>query len=163
MKFTIALLVAVLSTSSAAGAADAEDLTFVGLPSLIATTTPATATATDDDEKKTHYGNPTGGCMKDEHPFQIQGVAGMICAPKCTAFRPCPSDVPRGVTAAPQCALKSPDGNTYCALICSPGTEEEDYSSMLRASSAAASGSGSCGEEATCQAIGGAGICTYSD
>lgn len=89
----------------------------------------------------------------------------MICAPKCTAFRPCPSDLPEGVTASPQCALKSPDGNTYCALICSPNERGDTNGFMLRASNNAGeggAGGGECGA-ATCQAIGGAGICTYSD
>ena len=58
-----------------------------------------------------------------------------------------------------------------CALICSPefGDEDEaidmklDDDFMLRGAGAAvASGGGECGA-ATCQAIGGAGICTYSE
>ena len=165
---------------------------------------------------------------QSQHPFQIQGVGGMIyCAPKCTAFHPCPSDLPAGVTAAPQCALKTPDGNTCelfywgcwdvvflltlvcflsytnaytsyrfpdmstkfrtnvtsmtnhkcsplshilrlfpmpamidCALICSPDSDSGE--GMLRASNAVGAGSGECGA-ATCQSIGGAGICTYSE
>lgn len=56
----------------------------------------------------------------------------------------CPQDVPDGVTAAPQCALQDTSGNKYCALLCTPGSND------------------SCGK-ATCKAIQGVGICTYDD
>lgn len=92
----------------------------------------------------THYGDPESGCQDDEQAFAINGVPGKICAPKCTDFQPCPTDVPSGVTAAPTCALKSPTGETYCALVCSPG----------------GLGDGQCGD-ATCQPISNVGICTY--
>ena len=62
-----------------------------------------------------------------------------------------------------------------CALICSPEFDDEDYlldielddDFMLRGAGAAGAiaslnGGGECGT-ATCQAIGGAGICTYSE
>ena len=59
-----------------------------------------------------------------------------------------------------------------CALICSPEFGDEDTAIdmeldddfMLRGAGAAAAaiGGGECGA-ATCQAIGGAGICTYSE
>merc|ERR1712195_342026 len=62
----------------------------------------------------------------------------------------CPTDLPAGVTAAPQCAIKSSTGDKMCALICSATT---DYFS-LRA------GDAMCGK-ATCQPIQGTGICTY--
>ena len=103
---------------------------------------------------------PTAGCREDERGFQIQGVPGEICAPKCTAFRPCPSDVPEGATAKPACALKASDGNTYCALLCDPS--EEVGTSMLRPPGGMRARGDMCGE-ATCQSIGGAGICTWSD
>jgi len=91
----------------------------------------------------THYGDPSTGCQDDETAFAINGVPGKICAPKCTDFQPCPTDVPKGVTAAPTCALKSPTGETYCALVCAPGL-----------------GDAQCGD-ATCQPISNVGICTY--
>lgn len=94
----------------------------------------------------THYGDPSAGCQDDEQAFAINGVPGKICAPKCTSFQPCPTDVPDGVTAAPTCALKSPTGETYCALVCSP--------------SGVGVGDGQCGD-ATCQPISNVGICTY--
>ena len=91
-----------------------------------------------------HYGDPTkSGCQDDESAFAINGVPGEVCAPKCTDFLPCPTDVPDGVTAQPTCALKSPAGDTYCALVCAPD-----------------SGDGQCGE-AKCQPISNVGICTY--
>jgi hypothetical protein len=92
----------------------------------------------------THYGDPNTGCMDDESAFAINGVPGKVCAPKCTDFMPCPTDVPEGVTAQPTCALKSPSGDTYCALVCAPGL-----------------GDGQCGDTATCQPISNVGICTY--
>ena len=95
----------------------------------------------------THYGDPNAGCMDDEFAFAINGVPGKICAPKCTDFMPCPTDVPKGVTAQPTCALKSPSGDTYCALVCAPGDD----------------GDGQCGDTAQCQPISNVGICTYGD
>merc|ERR1712072_331239 len=94
-----------------------------------------------------HYEDPKpNGCQSDEQAIQIQGVKGDFCTPKCT------TDVPSGVTARPQCALKDTSGNKYCALICSPSTDE----ASLRA------GDAQCGK-ATCKAIQGVGLCTYDD
>lgn len=94
----------------------------------------------------THYGNPETGCQDDETAFAINGIPGKICAPQCTDFQPCPTDVPKGCTAIPTCALKSPNGATYCALVCNPSL-----------------GDGQCGKEANCQPISNVGICTYGD
>lgn len=93
----------------------------------------------------THYGNPETGCQEDETAFAINGVPGKICAPQCTDFQPCPTDVPKGCTATPTCALKSPNGATYCALVCQPGSLGDDQ----------------CGADAECQPISNVGICTY--
>ena len=74
----------------------------------------------------THYGDPKTGCMSDEESVQVQGVSGDFCSPPCTGAlkTSCPKDIPKGVTAAPQCALQdSASGNKYCALICSPKTD----------------------------------------
>merc|ERR1719265_2628738 len=98
---------------------------------------------------KTHYGNPTDGCLPDEQPVRINGLSGDFCSPDCTSAA-CPTDVPAGVTAKPQCALQSTTGDKKCALICSPSTDE----ASLRA------GDAMCGK-ATCQPIQGTGICTY--
>jgi hypothetical protein len=102
------------------------------------------------DDPTTHYASPSDGCMADETPFQITGVPGGLCAPKC-AFGQCPGDVPDGTTAKPQCVLSNPaTGDKYCALICTP-------SAGLRATAS----DGDCGP-ATCQPVqDGIGICTY--
>merc|ERR1719502_1388129 len=68
----------------------------------------------------THYGNPTGGCESDEKAVQVQGVPGDFCSPQCNAAGSCPTDEPSGATATPQCALQTPTGGKYCALICTP-------------------------------------------
>merc|ERR1711907_154256 len=102
-----------------------------------------------------HYEDPKpNGCQSDEQAVQIQGVKGDFCSPQCTGLfkTTCPKDVPSGVTATPQCALKSTTGDKYCALICSPSTDEKS----LRAGDAA------CGT-GTCKAIQGVGLCTYDD
>jgi C1A family cysteine protease len=102
-----------------------------------------------------HYEDPKpNGCQSDEQSIQIQGVQGDFCTPKCTGIlkTKCPTDVPSGVTAKPQCALQDTSGNKYCALICSPSTDEKS----LRA------GDAQCGS-ATCKAIQGVGLCTYDD
>lgn len=99
----------------------------------------------------THYGDPYVGCEPDEIKVTIQGLGGEICAPKCTSAA-CPTDEPAGVTAKPQCALQDAGtGDKYCALMCSPTTDEP----ALRA------GDASCGAKASCKAISGLGICTY--
>merc|ERR1719399_531996 len=97
----------------------------------------------------THYGDPATGCESDEKAVQVQGVPGDFCSPSCTKAGACPSDVPSGVTAHPQCALKSPTGDQFCALICQP--------SELRSNGA----SGECGT-GTCESIQGVGLCTYA-
>jgi len=88
-----------------------------------------------------HYENPASGCQSDEVAIRIQGVEGAVCSPACDGFT-CPSDVPEGCTAKPQCALQ--DGATkkkYCALVCNKESN--------------------CGAGASCKMIGFVGICTY--
>jgi len=99
-----------------------------------------------------HYEDPKDGCQSDEISLQIQGVQGAVCSPTCTGIfkTHCPSDVPTGVTAKPQCALKDgSSGAKYCALICSPSTNRSENDAQ-------------CGG-ATCKSIQGTGICTYDD
>jgi hypothetical protein len=92
-----------------------------------------------------HYGNPfEDGCLDDEIAVQVQGIDGAMCTPECGESFECPTDVPEGVTAVPTCALQSPDGEKYCALLCSPRQE------------------GQCGEGSCQRAAPGTGICTYS-
>jgi len=97
----------------------------------------------------THYGDPASGCQSDEQSVQVTGVDGDFCSPPCTGAlkRTCPSDIPDGVTAAPQCALSdSSSGAKYCALICTPGANDDQ-----------------CGTNASCKSVSGVGICTYDD
>ncbi|GAB5368550.1 hypothetical protein AAMO2058_001329000 [Amorphochlora amoebiformis] len=93
----------------------------------------------------THYGDPKTGCMSDEVAVQIQGIKGDFCSPKCSFVKSCPTDVPSGVTATPQCALQSTTGDQYCALLCTSADDAQ------------------CGSNASCKPIQGLGICTYDD
>eukprot|EP00470_Lotharella_oceanica_P005831 CAMPEP_0170177522 /NCGR_PEP_ID=MMETSP0040_2-20121228/10435_1 /TAXON_ID=641309 /ORGANISM="Lotharella oceanica, Strain CCMP622" /LENGTH=135 /DNA_ID=CAMNT_0010420195 /DNA_START=18 /DNA_END=425 /DNA_ORIENTATION=+ len=95
----------------------------------------------------THYGDPKDGCESDEISAQIQGVQGDFCTSKCSLIKACPTDVPTGVTAKPQCALQTSTGDKYCALICSPSSKNDDQ----------------CGTNASCKPISGVGVCTYDD
>ena len=61
-----------------------------------------------------------GGCgnESDEQVVKVQGLSGDFCSPKCDSTGSCPSDVPWGDTATPECALRTTTGDKYCALIC---------------------------------------------
>ena len=86
--------------------------------------------------------------------IQIQGVGGSVCSPACPQ-QTCPSDVPQGVTAAPQCALQdAQSSDMYCALICSPSLPIRDQ----KLADAACGGA-----NLSCKPISGTGICTYDD
>jgi len=87
-----------------------------------------------------HYEKPP--CQSDEMAAQIQGASGDVCAPHCDGGAACPTDVPPGTKAQPQCALQDQSGNKYCALMCG-------FSS-------------GCPSGATCARVGGiVGICVY--
>jgi C1A family cysteine protease len=102
----------------------------------------------------THYGDPKNGCLSDELEITIQGIDGDFCTPKCSLFKPCPTDVPTGVTAAPQCALQdSGSSQQYCALICSPTAEIKDQKAA----------DAQCGPNASCKSVSFTGLCTYDD
>eukprot|EP00534_Pseudo-nitzschia_fraudulenta_P002059 CAMPEP_0201121822 /NCGR_PEP_ID=MMETSP0850-20130426/5616_1 /ASSEMBLY_ACC=CAM_ASM_000622 /TAXON_ID=183588 /ORGANISM="Pseudo-nitzschia fraudulenta, Strain WWA7" /LENGTH=136 /DNA_ID=CAMNT_0047388377 /DNA_START=75 /DNA_END=485 /DNA_ORIENTATION=- len=91
-----------------------------------------------------HYERPP--CGSDERAVQLMGIEGVFCSPECNPD--CPSDAPDGVTATPQCALQSPSGEKYCAILCSPSLLE----------------GGDCGPDMNCEDIpgsGGIGVCTY--
>merc|ERR1719281_1064592 len=78
------------------------------------------------------------------------GIDGIFCSPMCDPG--CPTDAPDGVPATPQCALQSPDGDKYCAILCEPKNED-------------ALGGGDCGDVMNCEPIpqsGGLGICVYA-
>ena len=135
------LLAALLASAAAVGLRVSErqkkerlKLTFVG-----------------SSKNTTHYGDPADGCLKDETAVQVQGLGGDFCTPPCTGplKSTCPTDVPKGVTAAPECALQDQgSGQGYCALVCIPGGH---------------SGANQCGK-ATCKNVQlGIGICTYDD
>jgi len=96
-----------------------------------------------DSQVNGHYGDPYSGCASDEKAVSIQGLAGEVCTPSCTSSA-CPTDVPTGVSAKPQCALQDPQGNKYCILMCSPSVEDDQ-----------------CGDNASCKPIQGMGVCTY--
>ena len=77
---------------------------------------------------------------------------GDWCSPKCGAT-PCPTDVPAGTTAAPQCVLAIPSGSpNHCALMCNA---QADWKALPV-------GDGGCPPTATCQPVQGHGICTYA-
>merc|ERR1712060_830664 len=84
-----------------------------------------------------HYEKPP--CQSDEMAAQVQGTNGEVCAPHCDTGA-CPTDVPPGTTAKPQCALQDTSGKKYCALTCFLG---------------------GCPTGAKCTHIGLAGICLY--
>merc|ERR1711920_493359 len=90
----------------------------------------------------THYEDPKDGCGSDEQAVRIQGISGDFCSPACKGSM-CPTDPPSASDAKPTCALQSPTGSKYCALVCTPGDN------------------GACPEGASCQSIQGTGICTY--
>jgi len=90
----------------------------------------------------THYEDPASGCGSDEQAIQVQGVSGDFCSPPCNAGA-CPTDPPSASDAKPTCALKSPSGDQFCALTCTPGSNA------------------ACPTGASCQAIQGTGLCTY--
>jgi hypothetical protein len=91
---------------------------------------------------QTHYGDPANGCLPGETTTRLADVPGAFCAPEYTNI-PCPTNVPAGVTAGPQCAIEGAGDTSLCALICNPLAANE------------------CGI-AQCQPIQGTGICTYT-
>jgi len=64
-----------------------------------------------------HYEQPP--CGADETKGQLQAASTReLCAPECTSSA-CPTDVPTGVTAKPECVLQDPTaGKKFCALAC---------------------------------------------
>jgi len=48
---------------------------------------------------------------------EVQGAGGKLCAPHCDSGA-CPTDVPEGTRARPQCILQDQSGSKYCALTC---------------------------------------------
>jgi hypothetical protein len=97
-----------------------------------------------------HYEDPntTGSCSSDEDKLQLTGVDGTFCSPRCSKETDCPTDVPKGTTATPTCALVASGGTdpTNCALICD---------------TTAPWGKDGCPADASCKSIQGTGLCTY--
>lgn len=116
---------------------------------------PSPPSPTPPTPSSSHYEDPKGGCQSDETEITIQNIAGDFCSPKCGLFKACPTDVPAGVTAGPQCALQDSSTNQkYCALICSPTAKIVDQKAA----------DAQCGTNASCKsAQQGVGICTYDD
>lgn len=50
---------------------------------------------------------------------EVQGETGSICATRCNSNYECPTDVPSGALARPQCMLKDVNDASYCGLLCS--------------------------------------------
>jgi len=86
-----------------------------------------------------HYEKPP--CGSDEVEGQI-GQGGVACLPQCDMSTSCPTDMPSGVTAKPECALQDASSSKmYCGLICHEDSQ--------------------CGD-AKCQILqGNIGVCTY--
>lgn len=67
----------------------------------------------------THY-----TCIDDEVAGELMGETGVVCAPKCKdGTSECPTDVPDGTTAQPQCMLTDVDKVGYCGLLCDVDTQ----------------------------------------
>eukprot|EP00941_MAST-03F_sp_MAST-3F-sp1_P006255 g6255.t1 len=78
-------------------------------------------------DASSHYEDPKNGCQNGEVDIQIQGVAGKMCAPSCGLFRKCPTDVPTGVTAKPQCALQASTESLEEVMGCEFIGDSDDF------------------------------------
>ena len=145
------------------------DSTKMVMVTLAAQAVSATAAPVrQSTNNKTHYGDPKAGCLTDEQNITLQGpgnrwvVAGDFCSAACQLPDPskpvykCPSDIPTGVTAKPQCAqIVERQLPPFCALVCQYPIPHGLYE---------------CGANATCkrssppwQAGHAEGVCTYDD
>jgi len=83
-----------------------------GSPAPAPTPTPAPSpTPSPTPSGSYHYGQPP--CLDDE--VEVQLGPGSVCAAPCGSASDCPSDVPAGTLATPQCDLL---GNSQCGLKC---------------------------------------------
>jgi cathepsin L len=90
------------------------------------------------------YGAPP--CSDGESAVHIQGMNGAFCAPPCDSQNNCPAP-PSNTKAQPQCALQSPQGDHFCALLCHPQVK------------------GECPANSNCEAVPGAngvGLCLFA-
>jgi len=96
------------STTSKLSGVDQDGEQFICVDMTLDNEVPFEATVkpkyTIDSTANGHYGDPYTGCAADEKSCTIQGLTGEVCSPSCTSAA-CPTDVPAGVTASPQCAL----------------------------------------------------------
>jgi hypothetical protein len=70
----------------------------------------------------THYGNPFDGpCQSDEKNLTF-GDNHAACGAKCGIGKPCPKDVPAGMTAKPDC-FHNEGLATYCVTMCSSASD----------------------------------------
>ena len=122
----------------------------------VAPTMPPTPPPSPPRPGQTHYGNPFDGtCETGELNITITGVPGAVCAPICTGLlkNKCSTDLPKGVTATPDCAITDQAAqDKLCALMCDVGKGQ--CGNYTHAETLAGSG-------AVCRAIQGEGICTY--
>ena len=122
----------------------------------VAPTMPPTPPPSPPRPGQTHYGNPFDGtCETGERNITITGVPGAVCAPICTGLlkNKCSTDLPKGVTATPDCAITDQAAqDKLCALMCDVGKGQ--CGNYTHAETLAGSG-------AVCRAIQGEGICTY--
>jgi acetyl esterase/lipase len=109
-----------------------------------------------------HFGDPAaaGGCRLDEQArnTSVTGAAGDFCSASCTTSglpevtggSSCPTDVPDGVTATPECVFQGATGGKFCALVCDPAADGQR------------AGCGPAGNGLSCKTTEqGAGYCTY--
>jgi len=75
------------------------------------TPTPPSPTPSPTPSGSSHYGQPP--CKNDE--VEVQLGSGSVCAAHCASASDCPSDLPAGTKAAPQCQLLD---NSRCGLKC---------------------------------------------
>lgn len=102
------------------------------------------------------YGNPyKGPCEAGEQDVSITGLPGKMCCPECSPTTPCPTNVPSGTTAQPQCALGQPgQPPSICALICKADNffaQRTELNDLV------------CPQGASCHPIQTTALCTYSD
>lgn len=75
-------------------------------------------------------------CIDDEVAGELMGETGVVCSPKCASGTlDCPTDVPDGTTAQPQCMLTDVDKVGYCGLLCQVDTQCPSGGVCWRASS----------------------------
>jgi hypothetical protein len=144
------------ATSGFATLVTPEQNSAIALLTNVAPTMPPTPPPSPPRPGQTHYGNPFDGtCESDERNITITNVPGAVCAPLCTGLfkTKCSTDLPKGVTASPDCAISdTAEGIKLCALMCDVGKGQCGNYTMADTLA---------GRGAVCRSIQGEGICTY--